>query len=141
VTLPDGNVLFASITVSKSVNVNPFLKATNEQTSTLTSSQGVKNIFGYVLYKPDYTTTWTYDYDKVISSNSFTSVLNGLGWSYKGSSSSGPVSIKQGREHEWVGTAQFAMIVGGIDVSNGTLLNKHRVRYNGTYAWQYEQTS
>jgi hypothetical protein len=142
VKLEDGTVLFSSISVAHLVSASKTYAAptTVQAGNSMTSSQGAKNAFGYVLYKLDYTTSWSYDYDKVTSSSSYVSVDNGVGWSYKGSSSNGPTSYDNGREHEWVGTAQFAIVVGGIDVSNETLINKHRVRYDGTDAWKYENS-
>lgn len=90
------------------------------------------------LYKLDYNTTWSFNYDTVLNSYSWTSVDNGLGWSFKTSSSFGPGILEGGRIHEWTGTAQFAMIVGGIDISNETLINQHRVYFDGSYTWKYK---
>ncbi|NEW08201.1 hypothetical protein GK047_19560 [Paenibacillus sp. SYP-B3998] len=141
VTLEDGTVLFASISVTKQNSyLKSFSTSEDQATQTMTSSQGAKNAFGFTLYKLDYTTVWTYDYDKVVSSYSYASVDNGVGWSYKSSTSGGPGINDNGREHQWTGTASFAIIVGGIDISNETLINSHKVRYNGTYAWNYSHS-
>lgn len=112
VKLNDGNILFTSISVSEpttSLNsLSPKVNATNaQQTLNMTSSQGVKNIFGYTLYKLDYTTVWTYDFSTVVSSYSNTSVENGVDWSFKSAYSNGPDINDSGREHQWTGTAAF----------------------------------
>jgi|GEM_PF-1866671 hypothetical protein len=141
VQLEDGTILFNEIKISKNIGNKSSMAvstAVATETSSMTSSQGYKNIFGNVLYKLDYTTVWTYDYSTVLSSYSYTSVQNGAGWSFVDDDNFGPGINDSGREHQWTGTAKFAIIVAGIHVNNETLLNHHRVRYNGTYAWKYE---
>ncbi|WP_163880867.1 hypothetical protein [Paenibacillus favisporus] len=148
VVLDDGTVIYNSISITRgATEANApgqdkpnTLAATASDTNTMTSSQGMKNLFGMSIYKLDYTTTWSFNYDTVLSSYSWTSVDNGLGWSFKSSNSSGPQTSNGGRTHEWTGTAQFAMVVGGIDVSNETLINQHRVNYDGSYSWRYDHS-
>ncbi|HEY2494043.1 MAG TPA: hypothetical protein VGI33_14200 [Paenibacillus sp.] len=140
VQLPDGTILFNEIKITKGENQSAKNSIQATSSNAMTSSQGMKNAFGYVLYKLDYTTAWSFDYDKVTSSSSYIAIDNGLGWSSKGTNSYGPTVNDGGREHQWTGTAYFAMIVGGIDISNETLLNHHRVKFDGTYSWKYEVT-
>ncbi|QNK57768.1 hypothetical protein [Paenibacillus sp. PAMC21692] len=141
----EGIILFNSVTVTKQPTINAKQGIVEygpqaTQTYVMTSSQGAKALFGNTLYQLDYNTNWTFDQNTVISSYSWASVLNGFGWSHKYTTSNGPGILDSGRTHEWAGTAAFAITVAGIDVSNTTLINRHRVRHNGTYAWTYDQT-
>lgn len=143
VKLIDGTILFNEIKVNKNIaagsnSITAAAAASNQQTYSMTSTQGYKNVWGMTLYKLDYTTVWTFDYNTVISSYSYTSVDNGVGWSFKDDDSFGPVINNAGRQHQWTGTAKFAMIVAGIDINNETLINLHRVNHDGTYSWKYE---
>lgn len=136
----EGVILFNSISIVKdnSSKQNRISTASNQETYYMSSSQGVKNLFGYELYRLDYTTKWTFDYDKVISSSSTATTKNGFGWSYKSSSDGQAVIKNNGKQHEWTGTGTFAMVVGGIDIGTETLINHHRVNHDGTYEWKYE---
>jgi len=136
-----GTILFNSITLDKNVpsdDSRVSLFQIPDEKYSITSSQGEKNIFGVVLFQLDYTTTWTFDYNTVKSSSSYVTITNGFAWTFKGSSSNGPTISDNDKEHEWTGTANFGITVGGMDVSNNTLINQHRVRHNGTYAWKYD---
>lgn len=85
----------------------------------------------------DFTTNWTYDFDKVISGYSSISVLNGLGWSLKGSNVYGPGRNNNDRDWDFTGVAQFALIVAGMDIDDEAVTTMHDVKYNGTYAWKF----
>ncbi|MBC8080789.1 MAG: hypothetical protein H7X86_10615 [Gorillibacterium sp.] len=149
VQLEDGTILFHEIKVNRDIpsvaERNDISATTAAVTATvtysITSSQGYKNIFGITLYKLDYTTSWTFDYNTVLSSYSYVQTFNGGGWSLKSTNSYGPGINDAGREHQWTGTAQFGIVVGGIDINIETLSNHHRVKYDGTYSWMYEVTS
>lgn len=140
VKLENGYTLFTKIThstVSPAENAKAPNSAMNEATSTITSTQGVKNILGIVLYEMDFTTVWTYDYDKVLSGYSYTTNRNGLGWTFKATSVYGPNKAQAEREWDWTGASTFGIVVAGIDVDTETITTIHLVRFNGTYAWKF----